>query len=96
MQLTLLLEDPEGATIRRLAAEAHALLGERPGDVGHAMGVDVRAEHSAWIAPAPTSVRMRLFCLPYAGGVSENIFARWARCRSKKIIFSQPQHTAVQ
>lgn len=29
-----------------------------------------------WISPAPISIKMRLFCIPYAGGVSENIFAR--------------------
>ena len=29
-----------------------------------------------WVSPAPVSIKMRLFCLPYAGGVSENVFAR--------------------
>jgi acyl carrier protein len=33
---------------------------------------------SPWIAPAPSFIKMRVFCLPYAGGVSENIFARCA------------------
>ena len=31
-----------------------------------------------WVAPAPFTIKMRLFCLPYAGGVSENVFARCA------------------
>ena len=31
---------------------------------------------SQWISPAPVSVKMRLFCLPYAGGISENVFSR--------------------
>jgi len=34
---------------------------------------------SAWIAPAPASVRLRLFCLPYAGGVSEAVFGKWGQ-----------------
>ncbi len=29
-----------------------------------------------WIASGPISIKMRIFCLPYAGGVSENIYAR--------------------
>jgi aryl carrier-like protein len=29
-----------------------------------------------WVSPAPVSVKMRIFCLSYAGGVSENVFAR--------------------
>ena len=36
----------------------------------------VRQHAPAWISPAPFAVKMRLFCLPYAGGVSENVFAR--------------------
>lgn len=32
-----------------------------------------------WISPAPVAVKMRLFCLPYAGGVSENVFGRYER-----------------
>ena len=34
---------------------------------------------SSWIAPAPSTVRLRLFCLPYAGGVSESVFGRWGQ-----------------
>ncbi len=72
--LTVLIEDPEGATIRKLVAEAMA--------TGTAGGAD-SAERSAtsrgslWISPSPVSVKLRLFCLPYAGGVSENVFARY-------------------
>ena len=72
MQLTLLLEDPEGATLSRLAADAAAAA---------AAGGSAAAPpcaRSAWIAPAPSTVWLRLFCLPYAGGVSENVFARCA------------------
>ena len=71
--LTLLLEDPAGATINRLAAEA---AGAAPSSNG---APAAPAPGSLWIAPAPAPVRMRLFCLPYAGGVSENVFARRAR-----------------
>jgi hypothetical protein len=62
-------------TIARLAQEAYAKL---------ALGGDDRhstaqiEEKSTWISPAPISVKMRIFCLPYAGGVSGNVFARWA------------------
>lgn len=83
MQLATLLEDPEGATVLRLAREAHAALRDHNSGGGHAggsgAGAGRQAARSAWIAPAPALVRMRLFCLPYAGGVSENIFARRAR-----------------
>ena len=83
VQLATLLEDPEGATVLRLAREAHAALKDREHSGGHEVGSGAgagrQAARSAWIAPAPASVRMRLFCLPYAGGVSENVFARRAR-----------------
>ena len=29
------------------------------------------------ISPCPISVKMRIFCLPWAGGLSENLFAHW-------------------
>ena len=74
--LTLLLEDPAGATINRLAAEA---AGAAPSSKGAPPAAP--APGSLWIAPAPAPVRMRLFCLPYAGGVSENVYARYAGCR---------------
>ena len=74
--LTLLLEDPEGATVSRLAAEA---AGAAPSNSGT---LAAPASGSLWIAPAPATVRMRLFCLPYAGGVSENVYARRARLGS--------------
>lgn len=70
LALTVLLEDPEGATVRRLAADAAAAAAALDSSVGTA------ASGSLWIAPAPVTVRLRLFCLPYAGGVSENVFAR--------------------
>ena len=85
VQLTTLLEDPEGATVRRLAREAHAALRDHNNAGGSAPGSGTgagrQAARSAWIAPAPSLVRMRLFCLPYAGGVSENVYARRARVR---------------
>jgi hypothetical protein len=31
---------------------------------------------SPWIPAVPVSIKLRLYCLPYAGGVSENVFAR--------------------
>ena len=75
--LTGMVEDPEGATIRKLAAEAAAALAG-PGATAPeaAAGPTERGQSSLWIAPAPALVKLRLFCLPYAGGVSENVFAR--------------------
>jgi len=72
VQLTLLLEDPEGATLSRRAAAAAAAAA-----AGGSAAAPPDAR-SLWIAPAPSSIRLRLFCLPYAGGVSENVFARCA------------------
>ena len=51
------------------------------GPAAMAAGVQVHKRAAAaagplWVSPAPVSVKMRLFCLPYAGGVSENVFAR--------------------
>ncbi len=77
VQLPLLLEDPEGATVRGLAREARALLQSAAVGASGA-GRGAPAPCSAWIAPAPASVRLRLFCLPYAGGVSENVYAKRA------------------
>lgn len=72
--LTVLIEDPEGATIRALVAEAMAT-GAAGGADGAARSATSRG--SLWISPSPVSVKLRLFCLPYAGGVSENVFARY-------------------
>ncbi len=70
LALVTLIEDPEGATIQRLVAEA--LQASAAGAPRHKGG----ARGSLWVAPAPVSVKLRLFCLPYAGGVSENVFGR--------------------
>ncbi len=56
-----------------IAAEAHATLASGPDGVSTAP----TEPWSTWIAPSPVSVKLRLFCLPYAGGVSENVFARY-------------------
>lgn len=69
-----LIEDPMNATIARLAQEAYAKL-TLGGDDQHSIAQI--EEKSIWISPAPISIKMRIFCLPYAGGVSSNVFARW-------------------
>ena len=100
MELMSLVDNPQAATVRRIAAEAHAqLAASAPVASGHATAVHVtayagdsaaatgqlvtaapvKAAGHLWISPAPFSVKMRLFCLPYAGGVSENVFGRWAQ-----------------
>lgn len=98
VELVSLIEDPQGATVRRVAADAAAQLAaarsNRAPAVVHVAAyasvpgtapvdgaveqqqVVAAAQASQWIAPAPTSVKMRIFCLPYAGGVSENVYAR--------------------
>jgi hypothetical protein len=71
LTLTVLIEDPGGATIARLVAE---VVGAAGGAAGSAQSSGSRG--SLWISPSPVSIKLRLFCLPYAGGVSENVFAR--------------------
>ncbi len=102
----VLVEDPQGATIRRIALEASSQLAAAtaaalPGPTATTVHVSAYTAAMAtapaptagatawpaqqrrqavagplWVSPAPVSVKMRLFCLPYAGGVSENVFAR--------------------
>jgi len=76
VELSALIEDPEHASVEVIAAEALA----RSGITAGASRAAVRADPTwaRWVAPAPFTVKMRLFCLPYAGGVSENVFARCA------------------
>jgi hypothetical protein len=69
--LTSLVSDPKSATIRSLVQEAAAYTGSTE-------GFKASSNVSLWLSPTPTSVKLRLFCLPYAGGVSENVFARCA------------------
>ncbi len=112
VELTSLIEDPQGATVAAITREAAALLAstvslDQPSLKGllqpppakqvhlhqqppldHEVHVDTFSTMSnaslqrnkghvmPWISPAPVSVKMRLFCIPYAGGVSENVFAR--------------------
>lgn len=82
LEVTSLIEDPEHASVRQIVSE---VLGSRaPGANSDAAGTAagsgaVAAQHvaSPWISPAPITVKMRLFCLPYAGGISENVYSRW-------------------
>ena len=62
--------------MQRLVAEALQATAAGPNSGGQGGGVATAASGSLWIAPCPVSVKLRLFCLPYAGGVSENVFAR--------------------
>ena len=73
LELTSLIEDPQNASVRVIAAEAFGMLAN--GEAGRPGPADTG---SLWISPAPVSVKLRLFCLPYAGGVSENVFGRCA------------------
>ena len=111
VELAILIEDPQGATVAAIVAEAVSKLGSANGEtaenthsVPQSQNAVQQSKHQAWqasqfkdmdgnevhtsswqptnrrvppwISPAPISVKMRLFCIPYAGGVSENVFAR--------------------
>ena len=73
VELTILIEDPAKATVKQLTTEMCVALNfqESPDEIIKA------GQRSQWISPTPISIKMRLFCLPYAGGVSENIFAKY-------------------
>ena len=76
VELPCLIEDPQNASVRIIAVEAIAKLAA--GEGGRAVsGKEALSDvYSSWISPSPVSIKMRLFCLPYAGGVSENVFGR--------------------
>lgn len=99
VDLALLAEDPQGATITSIVEEAASKIGSssvnsangalvlasgRTGNGTSANGGGLIAAEPAapagplWISPTPVTVKLRLFCLPWAGGVSENLFARWS------------------
>lgn len=76
---TTLVEDPEGVTIKQLLHDAiqhqnHKGASAMPG--------------SQWVAPTPVSVKLRLFCLPYAGGISENVFARYKERSTRALLIA--------
>jgi aryl carrier-like protein len=77
MDIMTLVEDPERATISAIVREVAAL---HNSNQKHNPSIHSSQRHDSpaavWISPAPVSIKMRVFCLPYAGGVSENIFAR--------------------
>lgn len=79
MEVTSLIAEAGTATIGGIAKEAHAqLVHNRSGSGGLATAAKGRtAAAELWIARAPITIKLRLFCLPYAGGVSENVFGRY-------------------
>ena len=86
LELACLAEDPAGATVAAVVREAQARLTSQPirtqpaAAAAHSLlaGANI-LQPRRWVAPAPAGVKLRLFCLPYAGGVSENVFARYAQ-----------------
>ena len=90
LELMTLIEDPQGASVAAIAQEvaataaaaapAQAMQRDEPGMAMQPRRVQTSAVQAVagplWVSPAPVSVKMRIFCLPYAGGVSENVFAR--------------------
>lgn len=98
MELMVLIEDPQAATLGYIIAEVAAkapTMARKAEPKGGSRAVHVEAYASRqatsyvsmqtaaalagpqWISPAPVAIKMRLFCLPYAGGVSENVFGRY-------------------
>lgn len=69
---TSLIQQSESTTIQQLVSEIIASSKE----MQNAPHVHDDITQSMWIAPSAVSVKMRLFCFPYAGGISENVFAR--------------------
>jgi hypothetical protein len=81
VEVNCLVEDASNATAERIAKEAHSQLSRLSPAQAGALAVAAgggRGGGASWIARAPISIKLRLFCLPYAGGVSENVFGRWA------------------
>jgi hypothetical protein len=84
VELTVLVEDPQAATLQQILAEAMYQLAQSETVANYPLAdglvqnkhPHIAPSHPLWISPAPFSVKMRIFCLPYAGGVSENVFAR--------------------
>jgi hypothetical protein len=83
VELMGLIDDPQAATIHQLANEAAALqpqhqdmLPQSTQSSSATLRLTGTSGGPSWIAPAPVAIKMRIFCLPYAGGVSENIFSR--------------------
>lgn len=74
IQVATLIEDPQKATLKQLVDEALSAAKE-PAAGGTEGPVD-QASTSVWIARSPISIKLRLYCLPYAGGVSGNVFAK--------------------
>ena len=74
IQSLALVEDPQRATLNQLLQDAASACSQ---DVLTALArVPDTATTSPWVAKSPVTTKLRLFCLPYAGGVSENVFAR--------------------
>lgn len=91
VELALMAEDPQGATIQSIVNEAVTKIPTRTSSSSSAALIMQTASNSnektaervldvgpPWISPTPVTVKLRLFCLPWAGGVSENLFARWS------------------
>lgn len=89
VNLLSVIEDMQGATLGSLTAEAILQIRsvQQQRQSNHQMKANpfetpmrdlqpAKRRVQPWISPAPISVKMRLFCIPYAGGVSENVFAR--------------------
>lgn len=89
IEVSSLMEDPEAATVKSIARQAYFILSLPAAGVADSSAGE--EERVSWLVPFPVSVQMRLFCLPYAGGVSENVFAKCeARARTDACVMKFP------
>lgn len=78
VEVTSLIAEAGFATISGIAKEAYTCLQKEitGSEVVTAAAQARSVADGLWIARAPITIKMRLFCLPYAGGVSNNVFGR--------------------
>ena len=73
VELMSLIENPAQATLELLAEEVYKNLIAKSNSKNN---YRINEQMSIWISPTPVTIKMRIFCLPYAGGVSANVFSR--------------------
>ena len=86
LDLAIIFDDPDAASVHLIVLEAMSHYANSAAFAGFCQQEN-RLIISPWISTAPITIKMRLFCLPYAGGVSENVYGRCA----KNQIHTSPQ-----
>lgn len=76
VEITALTGNASEASAQVLAKEICSMLStQKPNALASSRTIEQKPQ-AQWICRAPITIKMRLFCLPYAGGVSENVFGR--------------------